>query len=206
MHRPIAQRLHTSPFNSVQFNSLDRKKSPAEDVAKSNPFAIAIDLDRTFGRDPVVMGQLVNIFKKAGHKVYLVSMERQQGYVPSSVLNKIDGVYLTGGQPKREYMAKLGIAVDTWMDDRPETMVMTKSQAKQAYVPLERKSVIVRWCCLECGMRLQPDKELPGLSQAEIDKMKVDDAPSVTMEYFNSKEDGRDVVVKCYTEDRCRTC
>lgn len=84
---------------------------------------IAIDYDETFDMDFDLWEAFAKLAHSRGHRVICVtcralppgSSDRQER-IPSF------SVYCTANQQKRPYMDALGIHVDVWIDDFPESI------------------------------------------------------------------------------------
>lgn len=84
---------------------------------------IALDWDDTYTADPDLWEQFIELAKARGHKVVICSCrtpeweERDPMVTPSNT-----SVFLTSYGPKREYMERMGLPVDVWIDDWPESV------------------------------------------------------------------------------------
>jgi isopenicillin N synthase-like dioxygenase len=82
---------------------------------------IGIDFDDTYTRDPATWDKVLDIFRKAGHKIYLVTW-RNEGMMPEvyeKLDGKVHGFFATDLQAKKEYTEKNGVLIDVWIDDYP---------------------------------------------------------------------------------------
>lgn len=76
---------------------------------------IALDHDGTFTAAPEQWMQAIEIFRKAGAKVFCITSR-----FPNVPITAFPGeVYYTCGQPKWEWAHEHGIHVDIWVDDWP---------------------------------------------------------------------------------------
>jgi hypothetical protein len=93
---------------------------------------IAIDYDDTFTADPRAWTVVIQVLVAAGHRVVCVSSRRDtvehqatlRRYLPTAV----ERIVLAYDMPKRKAARLFDIAVDIWIDDRPET-IATKEEA-----------------------------------------------------------------------------
>lgn len=78
---------------------------------------IALDYDGTYTRDPQFWNAMIEWATQRGHEVICVTMrDAEQAYIGQMPCP----VYYSDMVPKAVYMAKLGIAVDVWVDDKPQ--------------------------------------------------------------------------------------
>ena len=85
---------------------------------------IAIDYDETYDMDPTFWEEVKHLAECREHKVICVTAR----YTKPGTHDRHERVpsfpiYCTSNQPKRAYMASLGIKVDVWVDDSPESIV-----------------------------------------------------------------------------------
>jgi hypothetical protein len=86
---------------------------------------IAIDYDDTYTRDPALWSTFINLAQYQKHTVYSVTCRhdtfenREEVQMPLPRTRHI----FTGHSPKRWHMEQLGIRVDVWIDDMPETIL-----------------------------------------------------------------------------------
>ena len=82
---------------------------------------IAIDWDNTISADQKFFKNLIKQLQSAGYKPFVCTLrapDRENIEEIRSILEKTNiAIYLTDGNPKREYMKKLGIDVHLWIDD-----------------------------------------------------------------------------------------
>lgn len=84
---------------------------------------IALDYDDTYTKDPDSWDVFILLMKKAGHRVYCVTMRYDTGFemtdVYAALQKKVDGIYATSRKAKKEFMCEKGIWIDVWIDDNP---------------------------------------------------------------------------------------
>lgn len=85
---------------------------------------IALDYDETYDMDFDLWEAFATLAADRGHQVLCVTAR----HVPPGTYHKFERVpsfpvYCTAGQPKRDFMLGLGIRIDVWIDDRPESIV-----------------------------------------------------------------------------------
>ncbi|RTZ66876.1 MAG: hypothetical protein DSZ29_02145 [Aquificaceae bacterium] len=82
---------------------------------------IAIDWDNTISADQDFFKNLIKQFQSAGYKPFVCTLrapDRENIEEIRSILEKTNiAIYLTDGNPKREYMKELGVNVHLWIDD-----------------------------------------------------------------------------------------
>lgn len=84
---------------------------------------VALDYDDTITADIAAFAEVVEVFKRRGHRVIICTARHGIGgwrdkVVQVGILWEVP-VYFTGGQPKRKYLNDRGIIVDVWVDDMP---------------------------------------------------------------------------------------
>lgn len=84
---------------------------------------LSLDYDGTYTRDPDTWDKIVQTFKEAGHKVYLVTMRydvpKEADEVRKALEGKVDGIFFTGRKAKQKFMYEQKIDISVWMDDMP---------------------------------------------------------------------------------------
>lgn len=82
---------------------------------------IALDFDQTYTVDPQAWNEFIELMQRHGHTVYCVTMrDRVEGEDVHYALGKrVDGIFCTNRQAKRQYMLDAGINIDVWIDDQP---------------------------------------------------------------------------------------
>lgn len=94
-----------------------------------DPLTIAIDYDDTFTADTNAWTSVIKMLQSYGHFVICVSArldsfnQRQEleSALPAGVK-----VFLSYCTQKKEFVEKLGMRVDIWIDDCPEAIVTKK--------------------------------------------------------------------------------
>lgn len=86
---------------------------------------IALDYDGTFTEDKAFWMDFINQARKNGHEVFVVTYRhpdldkiREEKFIN----NLGTSVIYTDGCPKKSYCQSLGIEIDVWIDDRPQTV------------------------------------------------------------------------------------
>lgn len=84
---------------------------------------IGLDFDDTYTRDPAMWDMLIPLIQARGHKVYCVTgRTTEESHNVLVTLGKVIGVnncYFTSRQSKKNYMFKMNICIDVWIDDNP---------------------------------------------------------------------------------------
>lgn len=84
---------------------------------------LSLDYDGTYTRDPGTWDRVIQVFREAGHKVYVVTMRRdvlqESEEVKYQLHDKVDGIFFTGRLAKQPFMFSKGISIDVWIDDMP---------------------------------------------------------------------------------------
>jgi hypothetical protein len=82
---------------------------------------ISLDYDNTYTRDPKAWDHFLTFFREKGHKVYCVTMRSpEEGIqVMHDLTGKVDNIYFTNRQAKKDFMFAVGISIDVWIDDMP---------------------------------------------------------------------------------------
>ncbi len=84
----------------------------------------AIDFDGTWSRDACFFHNFVTALRMRGHDAILVTCRSEE--CGNDVVLAIAGlipIVFTDHRPKREECDRLGLRVDVWIDDMPETIV-----------------------------------------------------------------------------------
>lgn len=86
---------------------------------------IAIDYDGTITEDHEMFADIIRVMQRAGHNPIIVTMRyesEKDGFLKHIEENKNIkvSVYYTGRKAKIDYMAKLGIFPNIWIDDNPQ--------------------------------------------------------------------------------------
>jgi len=82
---------------------------------------ISLDYDNTYTRDPILWNVFIANARGLGHKVYCVTMRSPQEGIQvfHDLSGKVDNIYFTNRQAKKDYMFEQGISIDVWIDDMP---------------------------------------------------------------------------------------
>jgi hypothetical protein len=84
---------------------------------------IGLDFDDTYTRDPAMWDMLIPLIESHGHIVYCVTGRTpEEGRNVLVTLGKVIGenrCYFTSRQSKKNYMFKMNICIDVWIDDNP---------------------------------------------------------------------------------------
>lgn len=82
---------------------------------------ISLDYDNTYTTDPVMWDAIVNMMKRHGHKVYVVTMRTpEEGYEVTQYLgDKVEDIIFTSRKGKMDFVQAKNISIDIWIDDMP---------------------------------------------------------------------------------------
>lgn len=82
---------------------------------------ISLDYDNTYTRDPATWDEFIAFARSRDHKVYCITMRshREAVQVYHDLTGKVNDIYCTNRQAKKDFMFALGIAIDVWIDDMP---------------------------------------------------------------------------------------
>lgn len=86
---------------------------------------IAFDFDNTISKDANGFCSIMKLMESRGHKVVVVTGRKSTTYPEDLSFLKRMGfdVYFTEHKAKREYMRGIGIEVEVWVDDLPESVL-----------------------------------------------------------------------------------
>jgi hypothetical protein len=98
---------------------------------------ISLDYDDTYTRDPATWDKVIQTFREAGSKVYIVTWRfdkqtafdygglfgDESGVVREALDGKVDGMFFTGRTAKAMFMYNQGIRIDVWIDDDPQAIL-----------------------------------------------------------------------------------
>lgn len=91
-------------------------------IGKERLVLIALDYDGTYTNDPDFWNDFIYMVKSRGHKVICATM-RYDDPVESKDVNRTIGVscevIYTGRKAKKDFLAKMNIHPDVWIDDNP---------------------------------------------------------------------------------------
>lgn len=90
---------------------------------------LSLDYDDTYTRDPSAWDEFIELMRRKGHKVYLVTWRKpgESAEVYLQLQNKVDGIYCTSRVAKEKYMYSQGIRIDVWIDDMPFTILESQT-------------------------------------------------------------------------------
>lgn len=87
---------------------------------------IALDFDQTYTLDPEVWDNVIAGFHLFNHEVMIVTV-RHPYWDAHPFLDVLQDagvrVIYTDGKAKKKYCEELGINIDVWIDDRPQTIL-----------------------------------------------------------------------------------
>lgn len=89
---------------------------------------IAIDYDETWTADPILWNGFIDEATNRGHRVFCVTCRpqpedwRENDLVLIPFIPKARHVF-TNRAAKRWYCQQLGLSIDIWIDDMPETVI-----------------------------------------------------------------------------------
>lgn len=98
---------------------------------------VAVDYDDTISHHDTAWLKILKAFELTGYHVIIVTYRQPTAYPEDLQFLKDAGyrVYFTSQQSKRQYMLSIGVKVDIWVDDTPESIIFD-------YVPSEGKFTI----------------------------------------------------------------
>jgi hypothetical protein len=103
------------------------------ETGTNNMLTIAIDFDETLTRDAVLWTAFIGVAQAIGHKVIVVTCRRNTDENKGTIHEWMDCnigqrllLYFTNLGSKIEYMKKLGVKVDIWIDDDPGCIIHGK--------------------------------------------------------------------------------
>ena len=81
----------------------------------------SLDYDNTYTTDPVMWDALIDMMKRYGHKVYVVTMRTpEEGEeVRKYLADKVEMVICTSRKAKQDYVTSMNVRIDIWIDDMP---------------------------------------------------------------------------------------
>lgn len=96
---------------------------------------VAVDYDDTISHHDTAWLKILKAFELTGYRVIIVTY-RQPDMCPED-LGFLQGmgysVYFTGQKSKRQYMHTMGIKVDIWVDDSPESIIFDYTPSTGKY-------------------------------------------------------------------------
>jgi len=88
---------------------------------------ISLDYDDTYTRNPEMWDRVIRELKDSGCTVYCVTLrypDFEGEAVRAALHGKVDKIFCTGRQAKRDFMYSHGIHVHVWIDDNPNFIIM----------------------------------------------------------------------------------
>jgi hypothetical protein len=83
---------------------------------------IALDFDDTYTRDPEGWDYFIKLFQSRGHIIYCVTSRGFDTWEVYATIGEIVGrgkCIFTGFKAKKDWVSKLGIRIDVWINDNP---------------------------------------------------------------------------------------
>jgi len=82
---------------------------------------ISLDYDNTYTRDPVMWDAIVDMMKRYGHTVYVVTMRypSEGAEVEKYLADKVERIIYTSRKGKMDYVQQQLLSIDIWIDDMP---------------------------------------------------------------------------------------
>lgn len=82
---------------------------------------ISLDYDNTYTRDPVMWDAIIDMMKRYGHKVYVVTMRTpdEGAEVRQYLADKAEMIIFTSRKAKQDYVSNMQVSIDIWIDDMP---------------------------------------------------------------------------------------
>lgn len=102
-----------------------------------DPICVAIDYDETISLNEVGWMRIIKAFQNEGFKVIVVTYRPPEcdpwelGWFSKGGIP----VHFTSGKAKRKFMHDLGVRVDIWIDDMPETVCLDRDKVKDFPFP-----------------------------------------------------------------------
>lgn len=92
---------------------------------------IALDYDDTYTRDPLTWLTVVAFMKEKGHTFVCCTMRTPgEAHNIHPPLRSLMPIHCTSRQAKAEFLAKLNIFPDVWIDDNPRWLYMNAAPAE----------------------------------------------------------------------------
>lgn len=86
---------------------------------------IAIDFDDTFTLDVAAWTTVIAVLQAAGHTVVCVTSRHRSDETEAEFASLLPGTvksFFAAGTSKKSYMMSVGIDVDVWIDDSPDSI------------------------------------------------------------------------------------
>jgi hypothetical protein len=92
---------------------------------------IALDFDQTYTLDPPAWDAFIKEMSFWDATIHIVTV-RHEYWDAHPLLDRLEDefnlkVFFTDGRAKKEFMEGLGIKIDVWIDDRPQTITSNSS-------------------------------------------------------------------------------
>jgi len=84
---------------------------------------VAIDYDDTISLNHNLWQEVINTFNSFGAKVYVVTYRESTRFQDMKIPEGVIDTVFTNAQAKREYCEEMGIDIDIWIDDSPESVI-----------------------------------------------------------------------------------
>lgn len=97
---------------------------------------IALDYDQTFTLDKGAWVQMIDDFQYRGHEVLIVTYRREEDVDEDMeqlyVWKNVKTIF-TGQKAKKAYCESIGLKIDVWIDDNPETILKDSDWTEEQY-------------------------------------------------------------------------
>lgn len=84
---------------------------------------IAIDYDDTLSLNILMWEKIIELFKSFGFNIYVVTYRDSSQFGDIYKFNSIKDYIYTSGKAKKTYCKDMGIEIDIWIDDCPESII-----------------------------------------------------------------------------------
>ena len=93
--------------------------------SRTKPKTIAFDFDKKISDHPTLFLEVMETFERFGWFVVVVTYRTPSTYPDDLDFLLLKGykVFFTSHTAKDKYMKSLGIDIDIWVDDEPETII-----------------------------------------------------------------------------------
>jgi hypothetical protein len=81
---------------------------------------ISVDYDDTYTADPSLFSEFIEMAKRNGHYVIMVT-SRNENTSPITDVSGIE-IFYTNGRLKEDYMNEIGLTPNIWVDDSPQNI------------------------------------------------------------------------------------
>jgi acid phosphatase class B len=98
--------------------SMDCILNSSEEQIRMN---LSLDYDNTYTRDPEFWDVFIDIAKRRGHTVYVVTMRTpgEGEEVIKYLQHQVEAILFTSRRNKHDYCFDQRISIDVWIDDMP---------------------------------------------------------------------------------------